>query len=110
MNILPYIFFFLAAASNAVMDTFTFRPDRSIFKNMVEKVSPMYTWMTYKNFLGIVRLDPWHIAKYFMMGFFALAVYFGGNNLGFWDLLIYPLCWHAGFTLLWDYILYRPNK
>jgi len=107
---LPYLFFFLAAVSNAFMDTFTFRPDRSVFKNMIEKVSPMYTWQTHKNFLGIVRLDPFHIAKYFMMGFFALSVYFGGTKLGLWDLLIYPMCWHIGFTLFWDYILYRPNK
>ena len=107
---LSYLFFFLAGSANAFMDTFLFRADRSIFKHIgIEKLSPMYTWMTYKPFLGIVRLDFWHIAKYFMMGFFALAVYFGGSKLGFWDLLIYPMCWHFGFTLFWDYILYRPK-
>jgi hypothetical protein len=107
---LPYLFFFLAAVSNAFMDTFTFRPDRSIFKNMVEKVSPMHTWQTYENFLRIVRLDPFHIAKYCMMGFFTLAVYFGGSNFGWLDLLIYPMCWFVGFELFWSVILYRPNK
>jgi hypothetical protein len=107
---LSYLFFFLAGSANAFMDTVTFRPDRSVFKNMVEKVSPMHTYLTYKPFLGIVRLDFWHLAKYCMMGFFALAVYFGGNRLGFWDLLIYPMCWHIGFESFWGYILYRPKN
>ena len=96
------------------MDTFTFRPDRSVFKHIpIEKISPMYTWMTYKNVLGIVRLDPFHIAKYFMMGFFTLACIFAAKYpppLGWWNLIIYPLCWHVGFESFWGYILYRPNK
>ena len=106
---LSYLFFFLAGSANAFMDTFLFRADRSIFKHIgIEKLSPMYTWMTYKNFLGIVRLDPWHIAKYFWLGFTILAVYFYKPFLGGWDIIMFSLCWHFGFELFWSKILYKP--
>ena len=112
---LTYIFFTLAGCSNAFMDTFLFRADRSIFKKYgIEKLSPMFTWMTYKNFLGIVRLDPWHIAKFVWLGFMTLSLVSAsefGAAFGWWGLLIYPIiCWHFGFELFWKYILYRPNK
>ena len=106
---LSYLFIFLAGASNAFMDTFLFRVDRSVFKHIgIEKLSPMYTWQTYKNFLGIVRLDPWHIAKYGMLGFITLAAVYYAPVLGLWDILILPFCWSAGSELFWAKILYRP--
>lgn len=106
---LSYLFIFLAGASNAFMDTFLFRVDRSIFKHIgIEKLSPMYTYKTYKNVLGIVRLDPWHIAKYAMIGFITLAAVHYAPVLGLWDILILPFCWSAGFELFWGKILYKP--
>ena len=112
---LTYIFFTLAGCSNAFMDTFLFRADRSVFKKYgIEKLSPMFTYLTHKNFLGIVRLDPWHIAKFIWLGFMTLsAVTAGvyGAAFGWWGLLIYPfICWFIGFESFWKYILYRPNK
>ena len=106
---LSYLFIFLAGASNAFMDTFLFRVDRSVFKHIgAEKLSPMYTWQTYKNFLGIVRLDAWHLAKYCWLGFTLLSIYFYEPFLGFWDIIVMSLCWHIGFELFWGKILYWP--
>ena len=106
---LSFAFIFLAAVANAFMDTFLFRADRSIFKHIgVEKLSPMFTWKTYKNFLGIVRLDPWHIAKFGMIGFIVLAAYFYKPVFGIYDLPILAACWFVGFELFWAKILYRP--
>lgn len=112
---LTYIFFTLAGCSNAFMDTFLFRADRSVFKKYgIEKLSPMFTYLTHKNFLGIVRLDPWHIAKFVWLGFMTLSLVSAGvygAAFGWWGLLIYPvICWHFGFELFWKYILYRPSK
>ncbi len=106
---LSYLFIFLAGASNAFMDTFLFRVDRSVFKRIgIAKLSPMYTWQTYKNFLGIVRLDPWHLAKFCWLGFTLLSIYFYEPFLGFWDIFALSICWHVGFELFWAKILYRP--
>ena len=106
---LSFALIFLAAVSCAFMDTFLFRADRSIFKQYgIEKLSPMYTWKTYKNFLGIVRLDPWHIAKFGMIGFIILAAYFYKPVYGLYDLPILAACWSIGFELFWEKILYRP--
>lgn len=106
---LSFIFIFLAAVCNAVMDTFIFRVDRSVFRKIgVEKLSPIYTWQTYGNFLGIVRLDPYHIVKFGMIGFIILAAYFYKPILGVYDLPILAACWFVGFELFWAKILYKP--
>lgn len=106
---LSYLFFFLASVANSFLDTFVFRADRSVFKNVQDKVNPFLTNATAPKFLG-TSIDPYHIVKLAMIGFLSLSVYFGGNNLGFWDLLIYPICWSFGFELFWGYILYRPKN
>lgn len=111
---LTYIFFFLAGCSNAFMDTFVFRVDRSVFKHIgIEKLSPLYTHWTTKKMFGM-NIDPWHITKTIWLGFMTLSVVTAGvygAALGWWGLLIYPvICWHFGFELFWKYILYRPSK
>lgn len=110
---LTYIFFFLAGCSNAFMDTFLFRSDRSVFKKLgPEKLSPMYTYWTHKKFLG-TTIDPWHIAKFVWLGFMTLSLVSAselGAAFGWWGLLIYPfICWHFGFELFWKYILRREQ-
>lgn len=110
---LTYIFFFLAGCANAFMDTFVFRVDRSVFKHLGnEKVNPLHTHWTTKKVFGM-NIDPWHLAKIIWMGFMTLsAVTAGayGAAFGWWGLLIYPiLCWHFGFVIFWQHILYRPN-
>jgi hypothetical protein len=99
---LTYIFFTLAGCSNAFMDTFLFRADRSIFKKWgIEKLSPMFTYLTHKNFLGIVRLDPWHIAKFVWLGFMTLSLVSAsefGAAFGWWGVLNLSLS-YAGFWI-----------
>lgn len=105
---LSYLFIFLAGAANAFMDTFLFRADRSVFKHIgAEKLNPFLTYSTHKKFLGIT-IDPWHIAKYVMLGFITLAAVYYAPVLGLWDILILPFCWSAGFELFWGKILYTP--
>jgi hypothetical protein len=105
---LSYLFIFLAGASNAFMDTFLFRVDRSVFKHIgAEKLNPFLTHATNKKFLG-TTIDSWHLVKLIMLGFITLAIVFYKPVLGLWDILILPFCWSAGFELFWSKILYRP--
>ncbi len=103
-----FILIFLAGSSEAFMDTFLFRVDRSVFKKIgIEKLSPMFTWKTYKPFLGWMRLDPWHIAKTARNVFFYFAIILYVPVTGLWDVFILPICWFCGFELFWSKILYK---
>lgn len=108
-----YLFFFLAAVSHAFTETFIFRSDRSVFKNIADKVNPFKTAQTYSNFLGIVRLDPYHIIKFatiFFLIFSIVSVSYFSYEFSVWSILIYGACWFVGFEIFWAKILYRPNK
>lgn len=106
---LSFILISLAAICSALMDTFVFRVDRSIFKNIgVDKLSPFYTFSTAKTFLGLFKIDAWHIVKIIKIAFIILAVYFYTPLFGFYDLIILWLSWFIGFELFWSKILYKP--
>lgn len=105
---ISFILIFLAAASEAFMDTFIFRADRSVFKNIVDKVNPFLTYKTTPLFLGWMRFDPWHIAKLIRNAFIYFAVIFYSPVFGIYDVAIVAACWFIGFELFWGKILYRP--
>lgn len=106
---LSYLFVFLAAICSALMDTFIFRVDRSVFKKIgVKKLSPFYTFYTAKTFLGLFKLDAFHIVKLIKIVLIILAVYFYTPLFGFYDLIILWLSWFIGFELFWAKILYKP--
>jgi hypothetical protein len=102
---ITYILIALAAMFNAIMDTLWTHFSTSIFKGLkVEWWNPNYSWMSVKNFLGIVRLDAWHLAKYGMLFSIVSACVFYQPVLGLYDLLILPLIWSITFELFYSYI------
>jgi hypothetical protein len=111
MDFLPFIFLALAASFNGVMDTLLWHYPKSVFKNLpIEWWNPNYSWMSVKNFLGIVRLDAWHLAKYGMLFSICLAIFTYKSVFGYWDILIMPCIWSISFELFYSFILKsKPN-
>jgi len=110
MQYLSFIFFALAATSNGVMDTLLWHFKDSVFKNLkVEWWNPNYSWMSVNNFLGIVRLDAWHLAKYCWLGFTILSIVFYKPVFGYWDVLIFSAIWFVGFETPYR-LLYKKSK
>jgi len=102
---LAYFFISLAAIFNAIMDTLWTKYGISVFKNLNPNWwNPNESWKYYKNFLGIVRLDAWHIAKYGMLGCITLAV-INYNCFFVWDMLLLPIVWSISFELFYSLIL-----
>lgn len=102
---LPSLFFGLAAFLNAAMDVIIFHFKSSIFRNYPENQwNPMVSWLVKKPVLGIVRLDGWHVIKYFMVASFAAGVYFAYVNepiFGFWDIPYYVCVWGLFAEMGW---------
>lgn len=111
MQYLSFIFFALAAASNGVMDTLLWHFKDSVFKNLdIYWWNPLYSWMKVKNFLGIVRIDGWHIAKYGWLGFTILAIVFYQPIFGWWTPLVYPIIWFIGFEIPYNLLYKKPKQ
>ena len=81
---------FAAAFFNATMDTLQDHFSTSIFKNLNPNFwNPNVSWKVISNFLGIVRLDAWHLAKSCFLGSivaFGYAVYFMNHSYPAWAL------------------------
>ena len=102
---LTYFFISFAAIFNAVMDTLWTKYSVSVFKNLNPNWwNPNESWKYYPNFLGIVRLDAWHIAKYGMLFSITLAV-INYNYFFVWDILLLPIVWSISFELFYSLIL-----
>lgn len=109
MKYLSVIFIAFAAICNAIMDKLAWHFPRSIFKDLApEWWNPNFSWMSVKPFLGIVRLDAWHLAKFGMLGFICLAVMFYQPILKKYrwaELLIFSFTWSAFFELFFARLL-----
>lgn len=102
---LTYLFIAFAAIFNAIMDTLWTKFPTSVFKRFNPNWwNPNESWKHYPNFLGIVRLDAWHIAKYGMLGGITLAI-INYNSFFVWDLLLLPCIWSISFELFYSYLL-----
>jgi len=76
-GILSYVFFFLGGLFLGICDTLCFHFKVSIFKNLKSDYwNPFESAGVMKNFLGIVRLDPYHLSKYLALFCFAYAAIF----------------------------------
>ena len=107
MNYLPYILFFIAAMFNAVSETLKFHFKTSVFQTLdPKKWDVNVNWQYINNFLGIMRIEPYHIAKTMMLGCFVLAVYFH-QEPNLIDIPILWGCWFIGFESIWR-LLSRP--
>jgi hypothetical protein len=102
---LTYIFIAIAASFNAVMDTLWTKFPTSVFKDLNYKWwNPNESWKHYPNFLGIVRLDAWHIAKYGMLGGITLAI-MTYSTVHLYDIILIPCIWSVFFELFYSYAL-----
>jgi hypothetical protein len=71
---MTYLFISLAAILNAIMDTLWTHYAVSVFKDLNPNWwNPNESWKTMPNFLGWVRFDAWHIAKFGMIGCITLS-------------------------------------
>ena len=100
------LFLFLAAASNACMDTLKDHYAISIFYGLNPNFwNPSISWMNIV--FGYVSLDAWHLFKGAMLGCLYCAIYFHSSVFGLWDILLYPIIWGIGFQLFYSIILKR---
>jgi len=104
---ISYILFLLAGFINSILDTLTFREDRSIFDKF--DWSPFQTFNKDKKFLGIVQFDPWHNIKYVFLGCLILSNRYSTPVFGDWDILGLGIAWFIGFELGWK-ILTKKQK
>lgn len=111
MQYLSFIFISLAAIFNAIMDTLLWHFSNSVFKNLSPTWwNPNYSWMNVKSFLGIVRLDAWHLAKYGMLFSICLSIFFYKRIFSYWDLLILSMCWSISFEIFFSFILKSKQR
>lgn len=103
---MSFILIAIAAIFNAIMDTLWTHYPISVFKNLNPKWwNPNESWKHYPNFLGIVRFDAWHIAKYGMLCFITLSIYFYKPILGNIDIYLIPIIWGFSFELFYSNLL-----
>lgn len=94
------IFIAITAIFNGVMDTLLWHFYTSVFRDLNPRWwNPSISWQYQKNFLGIVRLDAWHLAKYGMLLGIIGAAEFGTRTLGWWDVPLAFVSWFIGFEL-----------
>jgi hypothetical protein len=102
-----YILIFLAGFINSFMDRIHFNEEATIFDKY--DIAPQQTFWKQKKFLGIVTLDPWHLAKYLLLGCFIFSRRFyepAFPNLLPWlacaiDITICMVVWWMGFEFGW---------
>lgn len=128
---LSFLFIFLAAACNAVMDILKHKYPRSIFykkggdetdesgKPILTKWesfwNPVVSWYASKKVLwGFVAFDAWHSFKFLMLVFLSLSVcfgcYFGSTNdfstlVAWLTLPAFSITWGVGHTLFYHWVL-----
>lgn len=103
-----YIFWFIAAMFNAVMD----RTENSVAfnKSKFSHLNPKFwckdiSW-EYAKILPFTRykLDAWHIAKTLMIISLAFSLYLGHNELQWWEIFVLGAIWNGTFTLFYHNI------
>jgi hypothetical protein len=100
-----YFYISIAAIFNAVMDTLWTKFPVSVFKDFNSRWwNPNESWKHYPNFLGIVRLDAWHLAKYGMLGGMTGAIV-SYTEYHLYDWILIPIVWSISFELFYSLIL-----
>lgn len=119
-NILAYLFVYLAANFNAICETLSFHFKTSVFQDKdPKKWNPNVDWQYINNFLGIMRIEPYHISKTIQLillawyGHFHTQVHFDISLESIFylslDTSVFFFSWFVGFEPLWR-ILKRPYK
>lgn len=106
-----YIFIFLAAFFNSVMDAVENKPnfDESIFRKLPRQFwLKEESWKYVKKILGY-RPDAWHLSKTLMVICFALAVIFFDMPVMKWQdvelyLVLIGIIWNGAFWLFYNLI------
>ena len=102
---MTYLFISIAAILNSVMDTLGTHYAISIFKDLNPKWwNPNESWKTMSNFLGWVRFDAWHIAKFGMIGAITLSI-ISYSNFKYYDFILIPIIWSVSFELFYSKLL-----
>lgn len=103
---MTYLLIAIAAVFNAIMDTLWTHYPVSIFRGLDPKWwNPNESWKYNSNFLGIVRLDAWHLAKYGMLGSISMAIVLYKPIWGYYDFLVIPAVWSVFFELFYSKLL-----
>ena len=103
--ILSFIFFALVALTDSFIDTLVFRSGKSIFP---PSWNPTTTYQTVGLTFGLIRLDPFHIAKY-LLQFFAVASILTYKSLfGAWDIALFLFIWGVFFEGSWRLFYKKP--
>ena len=95
---ISFIFFSLIALTKAFIDTIVFRSGKSIFP---AAWSPFTTYSTTSLFLGLYRLDPFHIAGFAMIAFIIGAIKTYVPVFGFLDIAVFLFLWGIFFEIPW---------
>jgi hypothetical protein len=98
MQYISFILFALQATTKAFIDTIVFRSGQSIFP---ATWSPFQTYSTTRLFLGLVRLDPYHIAMYIFIALIMGSVMTYHPLFGLWDIALFSVIWGIFFEVPW---------
>jgi hypothetical protein len=102
---MTYIFILIAAIFNAIMDTLWTKYNQSIFKGLNPNWwNPNESWKHMSNWMGWVRFDAWHIAKFGMIGCITLSIV-SYNTFSIYDIVLIPSIWSFSFELFYSKIL-----
>jgi hypothetical protein len=99
-----FILFALVALADSFIDTLVFRSGKSIFP---ASWSPFTTYSTTSLFLGLWRLDPFHIAKFVLIFSAIGSILTYHPVLGVFDFFIYLAIWGVFFEGSWR-LFYKP--
>jgi len=101
---ISFIFFALVALSSSFIDTLIFRSGKSIFP---ASWNPFTTYSTTSLFLGLWRLDPFHIAKFVLILSAIGSILTYHPVWGVFDFFIYLFIWGVFFEGSWR-LFYKP--
>lgn len=95
---IPYLLIFIAAHMNGLMDVLTHYFHTSIFRDKDKTFwNPNESWKGSK-FLGWMRLDAWHLAKFAMIFSIVGAVICYTHSTDY-DAIILLIIWGVSFEL-----------
>jgi hypothetical protein len=98
MQYLSFILFALAATTKAFIDTIVFRSGKSVFP---ESWSPFISYSKTPLFLGLIRLDAYHIAMYLFQFLIVGAILSYQPLLGYYDAALFLFIWGVFFEVPW---------
>lgn len=101
-----FLFIFIAAICNSMMDNVGHHWYKSIFKRLdVKFFNPNVSWEYAKQIYGY-KVDFWHLCKSSMIIFLCLAIiYYKPLFGGLIDFILMGLVWNGTFNLFYNHIL-----